>query len=111
MNRLARKVLVVSMVAVGVLSTELIIRAVSADDPIGLFVTDAHARVGRPATPVSYAGVARRTARRTVYRTSVYVATLPHGCVTTTIEGVVIQQCGSTYYQASGNQYVVVNIN
>lgn len=28
--------------------------------------TDASARVGRPATPVSYAGVARRTTRRAV---------------------------------------------
>ncbi len=28
---------------------------------------DAHAIIGRPATPVSYAGVARRTARRTPY--------------------------------------------
>jgi hypothetical protein len=31
-----------------------------------LFVGDAHAIVGRPLTPVSYAGVARRTTRRTV---------------------------------------------
>ena len=29
-------------------------------------VTQAEARVGRPATPVSYAGVARRTTRRAV---------------------------------------------
>jgi hypothetical protein len=30
-------------------------------------VTEAQARVGRPATPMSYAGVARRTTRRGVY--------------------------------------------
>lgn len=30
------------------------------------FVTSAEARVGRPLTPVSYAGVARRTTRRAV---------------------------------------------
>jgi hypothetical protein len=30
------------------------------------FVSQADARVGRPATPMSYAGVARRTTRRTV---------------------------------------------
>jgi hypothetical protein len=29
-------------------------------------ISSAHARVGRPATPVSYAGVARRTTRRAV---------------------------------------------
>ena len=30
----------------------------------GLFVTRAHAIIGRPMTPMSYAGVARRTTRR-----------------------------------------------
>jgi hypothetical protein len=37
------------------------------DSPLGLrFVGDAHALIGRPATPMSYAGVARRTTRRVV---------------------------------------------
>ena len=31
----------------------------------GMFVTRAHAVIGRPATPMSYAGVARRTTRQT----------------------------------------------
>lgn len=35
-------------------------------DPGRPFVQEAHAVVGRPLTPVSYAGVARRTTRRTV---------------------------------------------
>ncbi|WP_095694307.1 hypothetical protein [Sinorhizobium sojae] len=30
-------------------------------------ISQAEARIGRPATPVSYAGVARRTTRRAVY--------------------------------------------
>lgn len=34
------------------------------------FVSTAEARVGRPLTPVSVAGVARRTSRRTVRRVS-----------------------------------------
>jgi hypothetical protein len=34
--------------------------------PSGTFITQAEARVGRPATPMSYAGVARRTTRRSV---------------------------------------------
>jgi hypothetical protein len=34
--------------------------------PSGSFITQAEARVGRPATPMSYAGVARRTTRRAV---------------------------------------------
>lgn len=32
--------------------------------PAGSFIGQAEARVGRPATPMSYAGVARRTTRR-----------------------------------------------
>ena len=38
------------------------------DGPVssGSFVSRAEAIVGRPATPMSYAGVARRTTRRTV---------------------------------------------
>ena|SRR5215216_4089295 len=31
------------------------------------FITTADARIGRPMTPMSYAGVARRTTRRAVY--------------------------------------------
>jgi hypothetical protein len=34
--------------------------------PSGSFISQAEARVGRPATPMSYAGVARRTTRRGV---------------------------------------------
>jgi hypothetical protein len=34
--------------------------------PSGSFITQAEARIGRPATPMSYAGVARRTTRRAV---------------------------------------------
>ena len=35
-------------------------------DPISSLVSSAEARVGRPHTPMSYAGVARRTTRRAV---------------------------------------------
>ena len=77
----------------------------------GFVIKDAEAIVGRPATPASAAGVARRTTRRMIRRTSVYVSTLPAGCTTVVIEGTTLQQCGGTYYQPSGNQYVVVNVN
>jgi hypothetical protein len=73
-------------------------------------MNDAEARVGRPATPGSVAGVARRTTRRMVRRTSIYVATLPAGCQTVNVEGTTLQQCGGTYYQASGSQYEVVEV-
>jgi hypothetical protein len=73
--------------------------------------TKAEARIGRPLTPSSYAGVARRTTRRVIRRTSVYVAALPMGCTTVVIEGVTLHQCGATYYQPYGNQYVIVNVD
>ena len=73
-------------------------------------VKEAHAIVGRPLTPVSVAGVARRTTRRAIYATNVYVATLPPACTVVVIEGTSLHQCGGTYYQASGTQYVVVNV-
>jgi hypothetical protein len=72
--------------------------------------TEAEARIGRPMTPRSVAGVARRTTRRTVRRTSAYVATLPRGCSTVVVEGISLYQCGGSYYQAQGNQYVIVNV-
>jgi hypothetical protein len=37
------------------------------------------------------------------------VATVPASCVPVNYGGIVYQQCGSTWYQAQGSQYVVVN--
>ncbi|WP_246755334.1 hypothetical protein [Rhizobium lusitanum] len=42
--------------------------------------TPAQARIGRPLTPVSVAGVARRTTRRTVRRTVVRCANGVYNC-------------------------------
>ncbi|WP_083223755.1 MULTISPECIES: hypothetical protein [unclassified Ensifer] len=48
----------------------------------GSFISEAQARVGRPLTPVSYAGVARRTTRRTVAAgAAVGAAVYAPGCV------------------------------
>jgi len=41
----------------------------------GFFVAPAEAVIGRPLTPASYAGVARRTTRRTVYATTAVAST------------------------------------
>ena len=79
--------------------------------PGGGTVKEADARIGRPMTPVSVAGVARRTTRRTIRRSTIYVATLPRGCTTVVIEGTTLQQCGGTYYQPYNNQYVVVYVD
>ena len=58
--------------------------------PAAVAPSEAHAVIGRPATPGSYAGVARRTSRRTARRTSArysgapapvpYATALPPGC-------------------------------
>ena len=71
------------------------------------FINDAAARVGRPATPGSVAGVARRTTRRTIRR-GAYYATIPHGCPLGTYYGYSLYYCGGNYYQRSGSGYVVV---
>jgi hypothetical protein len=71
----------------------------------------AQARIGRPLTPGSVAGVARRTTRRVVRRSTIYAASLPRGCVVVNINGAKYWQCGGTYYASSGGRYVVVYID
>jgi hypothetical protein len=89
----------------------MLVAFLGAPVPGGLFVGDAQARVGRPMTPVSVAGVARRTTRRAIRRSTIYVATLPPSCTQVNIDGTVLQLCGGTYYQAHSGQYVVVYVD
>jgi len=77
----------------------------------GRILPEAEARIGRPWTPLSYAGVARRTTRRVIRRSAIYVSVLPSNCATTYVENVSIYQCGGSYYQPYGNQYVIVYID
>ena len=74
-------------------------------------VSEAEARVGRPMSPTSVAGVARRTTRRTIRRSTTYINTLPRGCTTVIVDGASLHHCGTTYYQPSGGRYVVVFVN
>lgn len=94
--------------AIGLMASALIVDGWLS---IGFAMKDAEARIGRPATPGSVAGVARRTTRRTIRRTSVAVAALPRGCRTVVIEGVSLHQCRGAYYQPYGGQYVVVKVD
>lgn len=87
-----------------------------------IVVGQASAVIGRPLTPVSYAGVARRTSRRTTRRTLAYsgaygaygygaygaygaaataaaIATLPYGCGRISYAGGVYYNCAGTYYR------------
>jgi hypothetical protein len=75
------------------------------------FVSPAEARVGRPLTPRSVAGVARRTTRRVVRRSTIYVSTLPASCVRVSINGAAVWRCGGTYYQPYSGRYVVVYVD
>jgi hypothetical protein len=70
-------------------------------------VPKAEARVGRPMTPVSVAGTARRTTRR-VIRRGAYIAAIPAGCAYGNYYGYSLYYCGGTYYQKSGGGYVIV---
>jgi hypothetical protein len=93
---MTRKILMVAIAAL----------AYFGQDDRALDGRNAHAIIGRPLTPMSYAGVARRTARRTAYAGAAYagaayagaaaVATLPAGCV---VAGGVYT-CGTVRYQA-----------
>lgn len=66
---LKRSVLLASLL--GLLVVDL-----SPQAPLGVvLVKDAEAWIGRPLTPMSYAGVARRTTRRVVYAESAAAAT------------------------------------
>ena len=104
MKKTFQKIVIVSGLAAGCMLADGLL-------PDGLLISKAHAVIGRPLTPVSVAGVARRTARRTIRRSTYYAATLPAGCTTVIIEGTTLQQCGGTYYQPYGNQYVVVYVD
>ena len=47
----------------------------------GSLISEAHAIIGRPLTPMSYAGVARRTTRRAYGAYGAYGAYAPYGAV------------------------------
>lgn len=66
-----------------------------------IFIKDAEAIIGRPASPGSVAGVHRRTRRR-VHRRHVaasQVTVLPAGCNTVMRGGAKYQYCGGVYYR------------
>jgi len=71
------------------------------------------ARVGRPATPGSVAGVRRRTRRRTRRRVAVGMSlySLPYGCTTTRMRGGVnYHYCGGIWYRPAYQGTTVVYI-
>ena len=73
----------------------------------------ATARIGRPATPGSVAGVRRRTRRRTRRRVAVGMSltALPYGCGGTVMRGgVAYYHCGGIWYQPQYHGSTVVYV-
>ncbi len=105
----------------GLKALGLLVGDISPPAPLGVsFVREAGAWIGRPMTPASYAGVARRTTRRVVaadtaagYASAArakggplpvgtVVQSLPSGCVPTVINGVQYYNCApGTYCRAA----------
>lgn len=106
MKRRKLKILPVALAGLAMLAVDHVVPT-----PFGSFVSEAHAIVGRPITPGSVAGVARRTTRRVIRRSTVYAATLPAGCVRSSVSGTVVWRCGGVYYQPYDGRYVVVYID
>ncbi len=105
----------------GALTVLTIVGAVTDTGPLLLGSREAEAVIGRPLTPMSYAGVARRTTRRAayagayagahaapVYSSTTVVSTLPTGCSQTSAGGTTVYQCHGANYAPSYNGTTVV---
>ncbi len=100
--------LIGAVAAIVAFSAEIEIRDVGgARLDVTLAIPTAEARIGRPATPLSVAGVARRTTRRSIARAT-YYHSLPAGCYWRAP----YHYCGGIYYQpvVQGSQttYIIV---
>ncbi len=77
---------------------------------LSLLGSPAQAFIGHQLTPLSYAGVARRTTRRVARRTAIRVSTLPASCIYGSYFDGYYYRCGGVYYEKSGTTYVQVVI-
>lgn len=95
------------------LACGLLVTAVAIDNLFSgqILSQKAVAIIGRPATPGSVAGATRRTTRRVIRRSSIYVATLPIGYTTVVVEGTSLFYYNGTYYQAYDDRFVVVYVD
>lgn len=59
--------------------------------------------------PIATAAAVTATVAVTAAVVGSMVRTVPAGCVPVNYGGIVYQQCGSTWYQPQGGQYVVIN--
>lgn len=70
------------------------------------------ALAGGPYGPDASLVSSARAATVTIQRTTIYIATLPKGCVKTEYDSgqVVVWKCGSLYYQPYNGRYVRVYV-
>jgi hypothetical protein len=80
MNPTAKRLLRITLASVAIIACLLLSNNVSLDQP-GSLISQAQARIGRPLTPLSYAGVARRTTRRAVAVGAAAATVYRPGCV------------------------------
>src|SRR5215471_18065443 len=73
---------------------------------VSISVESAQARVGRPLTPVSVAGVARRQTRRAVYGTAAVGAAAAAGAYAYSYGNGFVCQPGSYYRGEDGRQHL-----
>lgn len=107
--RVCKKIMAL-FIASAFMPAEISVQGIDPASLVIMHVAPAQARVGQPLTPLSYAGVARRTSRRVVRRTTIRVNTLPAGCVYGAYYGSYYYRCGGGYYARSGGAYVKVVI-
>ena len=115
-----------TLVGLAVIAALAVAGELTGTSPLLLGGGQAHAVIGRPLTPMSYAGVARRTTRRAAYAGAVaapyagavaapyagavaapvpvapaagVVTALPGGCARADATGGVYYQCGGARYQ------------
>jgi hypothetical protein len=91
----------------------LVIVTVAMFDAIGVlpvsFIREAHARIGRPLTPASYAGVRRRTARRSVCAaTAVTVAASSTASSAASAQAAAQQQAAYAQQEAAAQQQAAI---
>jgi hypothetical protein len=80
MKPTAQRLLRITIASVATIACLLLSNNVSLDQPSSL-ISQAQARIGRPLTPMSYAGVARRTTRRAVAVGAAAATVYRPGCV------------------------------
>ena len=91
--------IIVKTLTVSLAFASLWLADLSPDIPfVPVFVSDAQAVVGRPASPASFAGVARRTTRRAVYTTSASTSAAQQEAAAAE------QQAAAAQQQAAANQ-------